>query len=126
MTCYYPLLGLSHGIVSSVTYSTFTHNERTSAFRSSRSHLVDLALYRAGRRVLAVPGSTARAGRPGDITLTSAQLGLGPGELVVVVPLARGKVPDPGDGSCSLPPTARRWTDRRWRSGPAWRSTGGA
>ncbi|MEB3323040.1 MAG: hypothetical protein VKI81_09485 [Synechococcaceae cyanobacterium] len=106
MTCYYPLLGLPHGIDASVTFSTFSHNERTAAVRPPRSHSLDVALYRAERGRwrcldrLPVP-------EPGDLTLTSAGLDLAPGELVVLVPLERDRREDPGDGLLPLPCSKR-------------------
>ena len=45
MTCYYPLLGLSQGIVSSLTYSGHTLNQRTAGELDSQILNVDLALY---------------------------------------------------------------------------------
>jgi hypothetical protein len=45
MTCYSPLLGLSQGIVSSLTYSGHTLNQRKAGELRSQVHIVDLALY---------------------------------------------------------------------------------
>jgi len=103
MTCYYPLLGLSHGIVASLTYSCHTHNQRTAAAMRPQAHRADLAIY--GIREggcwycldrLPLPSS-------GDLTVTSSDYGLQPGELLVGVPLARGEVLDPADPLLPLP-----------------------
>jgi len=102
MTCYYPLLGLSQGIVASLTYSGHTHNQRTSEALQPLAHQVDLAIYgiREGRwhcldRLPLPPAE--------DLSVTSAHYGLQPGELLVGVPLARGEVPDPADPQLPLP-----------------------
>jgi hypothetical protein len=96
MTCYYPLLGLSQGIVSSLTYSGHTLNQRTGGELRSQLHSVDLALYG-----LRGQGWTCLDRIPlpvtGDLTVTSSDYGLQPGELLVGVPLARQEVPDPSD-----------------------------
>jgi hypothetical protein len=44
MTCYYPIIGLPRGIVSHLSYSTLTHNQRTSGSLLPRDHSLDLAL----------------------------------------------------------------------------------
>jgi hypothetical protein len=96
MTCYSPLLGLSQGIVSSLTYSGHTLNQRTAGELHSQILNVDLAaLWHPGGR-LDLPRSDSAAGG-GDLTVTSSDYGLQPGELLVGVPLARLEVPDPSD-----------------------------
>lgn len=102
MTCYFPLLGLSHGIVASLTYSSLTHNQRTATHRAPTSHAVDLALHSPesqGWRCidrLAVPAD-------GDLTITSSDYGLTPGELIVAVPVTRDWQADPDDPLLPLP-----------------------
>ncbi len=102
MTCYYPLLGLCQGIVSSLTYSCHTHNQRTAEALRPHSHRADLALYgirEGGWHCLdRLPLPPA-----GDLTVTSSDYGLQPGELLVGVPLARGEVPDRADPLLPLP-----------------------
>jgi hypothetical protein len=102
MTCYYPIIGLPHGIVSSVTYSTLTHNQRTATSIRPHAHAMDLAIY--GTRAegwycldrMALPSG-------GDFTITSSDYQLSPGELLVGVPLGRGEVPEPPDPLLPLP-----------------------
>jgi hypothetical protein len=102
MTCYYPIIGLPRGIVSSLTYSTLTHNQRTSHSIRPHAHELDLALYapRAeGWRCLdrfALPSA-------GDLSIRSSDYDLGPGELLVGVPLDRHATPDPADPLLPLP-----------------------
>jgi len=102
MTCYYPLLGLSQGVVSSLTYSCHTHNQRTAEALRPQAHGADLAIYGIREGAwhcldrLPLPPEE-------DLTVTSRDYGLQSGELLVAVPLARAEVPDPAEPLLPLP-----------------------
>ncbi len=90
MTCYFPLIGLPHGITSSVTYSVFTLNEATAERRSPQCQALDLALYRkpeGGDPWELV--DRLSPGDAGDVVARSSDYGLAAGELLVGVPVAR-------------------------------------
>lgn len=106
MSCYYPLIGLPHGITSSVTYSSHTLNQRAGSSRVPHQHAVDLALFgvSAGRWQLR---GRHPVGAPGDVVVTSADQGLAPGELEVCVPVARDIVLEPSPTELPLPLSKR-------------------
>jgi hypothetical protein len=102
MTCYYPLIGLPRGIVSHLSYSTLTHNQRTSGSLRPRDHSLDLAIYaprREGWQCL----DRFELPPAGDLSIRSSDYQLGLGELLVAVPLRRGAAPDPADLRLPLP-----------------------
>jgi hypothetical protein len=107
MTCYYPLVGLPRGVVSSLTYSCHPLNRLAGRGEDRRpSAPLDLALYELRgdrwqcRERLPVPPE-------GDVRITSAEQGLRSGELLVAVPLAREEVPDAADPRLPLPRSKR-------------------
>jgi hypothetical protein len=106
MSCYYPLIGLPHGITSSVTYSSHTLNQRAGSLRVPHQHAVDLALYRVsdGRWQLR---DRLPLAAPGEVVVTSSGQGLAPGELLVCVPVARDAVLEPSPAELPLPLSKR-------------------
>jgi hypothetical protein len=108
MTCYYPLPGLSHGIGSSLTYSVFTLNEATGALRAPQRHPLDLALYRrpdAATAWLLVDRLTPDA--CGDMVARSEDYGLGPGDLLVAVPVSQEARSEPQADLLPMPASKR-------------------
>lgn len=90
MSCYYPLLGLPHGIDASLTYSSHTLNQRADQQEAfPQQHHLELALYgieEGGWRLrdkLSVPPH-------GDRVVHASTYGLAPGELLVAVPVREG------------------------------------
>lgn len=87
MSCYYPLLGLPHGIDASLSVSSHTLNQRASKGHTTpQQHQLVLAMYGIDaegwilRDKLAVPAH-------GDRLVQASTYGLAPGELLVVVPV---------------------------------------
>ncbi|MCS5698539.1 hypothetical protein NZK32_05715 [Cyanobium sp. FGCU-52] len=108
MTCYYPLPGLSQGIGSSLTYSVFTLNEATGALRAPQRHRLDLALYR--RPEGATPWLLVDRLSPdacGDIVARSEDYSLGPGDLLVAVPVSQEARSEPQAALLPLPASKR-------------------
>jgi hypothetical protein len=101
MSCYYPLLGLPHGIEASLTYSSHTLNQRAGHGHTvPRQHRLALALYapRDGQWLLR---DKLTVEPHGDRVVRASSYRLAPGELMVAVPVADDA---PLEASASLLP----------------------
>ncbi|MEY4354204.1 MAG: hypothetical protein RLZZ609_2445 [Cyanobacteriota bacterium] len=110
MSCYYPLLGLPHGLDASLSYSSHTLNQRAGQQPPfPQQHLLELALYgiEAGawrlRDTLTVPTH-------GDRVVLASSYGLAPGELLVAVPVKKGTLLD--SHTSILPEPSSKRVDR--------------
>ncbi|MEB3334090.1 MAG: hypothetical protein VKP70_03810 [Cyanobacteriota bacterium] len=110
MSCYYPLLGLPHGIDAHLTYSSHTLNQRADPGQAvPLQHRLALALYApgAGQWLLR---DRLPVEPHGDRVVTASSYGLAPGELMVAVPVAADAFLEPRP--CLLPKPVSKRVDR--------------